>query len=152
VVILKEEDRQKIDGVFHNLNEVINRRRDIVAELRKIVRNGEQFLRIPGYGLMRVEDGTYVGANQRTAFMREYLNIGDYLGYITELTYILKSIGGMTKNVKDAILEIKLVDNNSIIDTFMKTGDLGRTITVMTQNISELNNRFTRLRRVIFGR
>ena len=152
MVIFREEDRKEIDRVFANFAEAVNRRRDVITELRKIVAKGDHFIRSSNKGIIRVEDGVFVDKRYRSEFIMEYLNLGDYLGDITELTYIMKRVGGMSGKIKDCMLDLKLIDNRVIIDTFMNSGDIGKTITAVTHNISKLNDKITRLRRLLFGR
>jgi len=152
LVVFREEDRKEIDRVFSNLNEMVSRRRDLIVELRRMIQKGDQYIKVSGKRLIRVEDGLFVNENQRREFMMEYFNSADYSGYLTELTYILKNIGGLTNNVRNSIIELKLFDNNSFQDVFFKTGDLGKTITAITQNNSKLNNLILKLRRYVLGR
>jgi hypothetical protein len=152
MVILREDDRNKIDKVFFNLNDIIIRRRAIISELRKLIRKGEHIVRIPDIGHIRIQNGRLVEPHNRVGFLTEYLNIGNYNGDIIELTYFLKGLGGMTTNIKKALLDLKLVNNNEIIDVFIKTGDLDKTITAVSQNISLVNEKISKLRRIVLGR
>jgi hypothetical protein len=152
MVVLREQDRREIDKFFKKMGDFINLRRAIVSDLRKIIQKGDHVIRIRGQGMIRIEDGIFVNPPQRISFMSEYINIGDYTGDAIELTNNLKSFGGLSRKIKDIIVELKLVDDRIIFDTFLNTGDIGKTISAMILNISKINQNLITLRKALFGR